>query len=126
MSVKQLISIIVVLAVFSLGGWLMLILFPQTSIPENAIMVSQQATSLQKKLQELLVGGQNIRLQEFQKTLKSFVSLPLPSRAGGKDNPFLQVTAPLDQFSRPASAQSLGGPAGATTLPTNRTISNRR
>lgn len=118
MSAKQLISIIVILVVLVLAGWLAVFFMPQSVAPENNQVVGQRAVSLEKKLQSLLTGAQNIRLQEFQKTLKSFVSLPLPTRAGGKDNPFLEVTAPVDQFSRPGGVP--------TTLPTNQPISNRR
>lgn len=116
MSAKQLISIIVILLVLSLGGWAVAVFIPQTIIPENTVVVTQQASSLEKKLQELLTGGHNTRLQEFQKTLKSFVALPLPNRQGGKDNPFLPVTAPVDQFSHPAGS----------AVPVNKTITNRK
>ncbi|MCX6784432.1 MAG: hypothetical protein NTV81_00655 [Candidatus Komeilibacteria bacterium] len=105
MSAKQLTAIIIVLIVLSLGGWLFLAFVSQVEIPQGSLVtVNQQATKLEKKLQDLLTGSQNGRFQEFQKSLRSFVQLPLPARAGGKDNPFLPVTEQPNQFSRVAGS----------------------
>jgi len=104
MSSRQLTIIIIILGVLVAASWGFIFFSPKIQVAEgNLFNTNQQASILEKKLQELLTGNQNSKLKNFQKTLRSFVQLPLPLREGGRDNPFLLITEQLNQFSKPAS-----------------------